>query len=75
MLPRVLTEDMCSLVPGKDRLAFSVMWKMDKNGTVVDEWFGRTIIRSRVHLGYEHVQVRQVVELLQTICEELLPSV
>ncbi|VDO63770.1 unnamed protein product [Heligmosomoides polygyrus] len=56
MLPRVLTEDMCSLVPGKDRLAFSVMWKMDKNGTVVDEWFGRTIIRSRVHLGYEHVQ-------------------
>uniref|UniRef100_A0A7I4Y1S2 Ribonuclease II R domain containing protein n=1 Tax=Haemonchus contortus TaxID=6289 RepID=A0A7I4Y1S2_HAECO len=56
MLPRVLTEDMCSLIPGKDRLALSVMWKMDKTGTIVDEWFGRTIIRSRVHLGYEHVQ-------------------
>ncbi|KAK5976385.1 RNB domain-containing protein, partial [Trichostrongylus colubriformis] len=56
MLPRVLTDDMCSLIPGKDRLAMSVMWKMDKNGTVMEEWFGRTIIRSRVHLGYDHVQ-------------------
>ncbi|KAK6732123.1 hypothetical protein RB195_016481 [Necator americanus] len=56
MLPRVLSEDICSFLPGKDRLAFSVMWKMDKNGTVVEEWFGRTIIRSRVHLEYDHVQ-------------------
>ncbi|PIO53086.1 hypothetical protein TELCIR_25595, partial [Teladorsagia circumcincta] len=56
MLPRVLTEDMCSLIPGKDRLALSVMWKMDKNGTIVEEWFGRTIVRSRIHLGYDHVQ-------------------
>ncbi|VDM64417.1 unnamed protein product [Angiostrongylus costaricensis] len=56
MLPRVLTEDVCSFIPGKDRLAFSVMWKMDKDGSVVDEWFGRTIIRSRIQLDYSHVQ-------------------
>uniref|UniRef100_A0A0K0CWG5 RNB domain-containing protein n=1 Tax=Angiostrongylus cantonensis TaxID=6313 RepID=A0A0K0CWG5_ANGCA len=56
MLPRVLTEDVCSFIPGKDRLAFSVMWKMDKDGSVIDEWFGRTIIRSRIQLDYSHVQ-------------------
>lgn len=60
MLPRVLTEDICSLIPGKDRLAFSIMWKVDKNGIVLEEWFGRTIIRSRVHLGYDHVQVARI---------------
>ncbi|KAJ1367142.1 hypothetical protein KIN20_027996 [Parelaphostrongylus tenuis] len=56
MLPRVLTEDVCSFIPGKDRLAFSVVWKMDKDGSIIDEWFGRTIIRSRIQLDYKHVQ-------------------
>ncbi|KAJ1358732.1 hypothetical protein KIN20_017233 [Parelaphostrongylus tenuis] len=56
MLPRVLTEEVCSFLPGKDRLAFSVMWKMDKDGSIIDEWFGRTIIRSRIQLNYNHVQ-------------------
>ncbi|KHJ92296.1 RNB-like protein [Oesophagostomum dentatum] len=74
MLPRVLTEDLCSLIPGKDRLAFSVMWKMDKDGTIVDEWFGRTIIRSRVHLGYDHVQ-GFIEEPEKKVAEEEYPEV
>ncbi|WKX92879.1 hypothetical protein Q1695_010704 [Nippostrongylus brasiliensis] len=74
MLPRVLTEDICSLIPGKDRLAFSVMWKMDKDGVVVDEWFGKTIIRSRIHLGYEHVQ-SFIEEPEKEIVEEDYPSI
>ncbi|KHJ90212.1 RNB-like protein, partial [Oesophagostomum dentatum] len=74
MLPRVLTEDLCSLIPGKDRLAFSVMWKMDKDGTIVDEWFGRTIIRSRVHLGYDHVQ-GFIEEPEKKVIEEEYPEV
>ncbi|KJH49197.1 RNB-like protein [Dictyocaulus viviparus] len=56
MLPRVLTEDICSLLPGKDRLTFSIIWKMDKDGSIIDEWFGRTIIKSHVQLEYDHVQ-------------------
>uniref|UniRef100_A0A0K0DG41 RNB domain-containing protein n=1 Tax=Angiostrongylus cantonensis TaxID=6313 RepID=A0A0K0DG41_ANGCA len=56
MLPRLLCEDLCSLNSGVDRLTFSVMWKMDDKGNVLDEWFGRTVIRSRVKLAYEHAQ-------------------
>lgn len=27
------------------RLAFSVIWKMDPTGVILDTWFGRTIIK------------------------------
>ncbi|KAE9413183.1 hypothetical protein Angca_008696, partial [Angiostrongylus cantonensis] len=55
MLPRMLC-DLCSLNPGVDRLTFSVVWKMDDEGNIFDEWFGRTVIRSRVKLTYETAQ-------------------
>jgi exoribonuclease R len=45
MLPALLCEQLCSLNMGVDRYAFSVVWKMDQKGTILDEWFGRTIIR------------------------------
>jgi protein SSD1 len=32
MLPHVLSSDLCSLNPGKDRLAFSVFWEMTPDG-------------------------------------------
>lgn len=32
MLPKLLTENLCSLVEGQDRFAFSVLWKVKKNG-------------------------------------------
>lgn len=32
MLPSVLCEQLCSLNPGVDRLAFSVVWRMTKDG-------------------------------------------
>ncbi|XP_043244120.1 DIS3-like exonuclease 2 isoform X2 [Amphibalanus amphitrite] len=56
MLPRLLCEDLCSLNPAEDRLAFSVVWKLDTEGRVFDEWFGRTVIRSCTKLAYEHAQ-------------------
>lgn len=56
MLPRILCERMCSLNPSEDKLTFSVIWKMDKYGHIIDEWFGRTIIRSCVKLAYEQAQ-------------------
>jgi exoribonuclease R len=28
-----------------NRLAFSVIWKMDVTGVPVDIWFGKTVIR------------------------------
>ncbi|KAJ2158320.1 hypothetical protein GGF46_003847 [Coemansia sp. RSA 552] len=57
MLPSVLCEDLCSLNPGVDRLAFSVMWEMDPaTATVHSTWFGRTIINSACKLSYDDAQ-------------------
>ena len=62
MLPRLLCEDLCSLNPAEDRLAFSVVWTLDEEGRVYDEWFGRTVIRSCTKLAYEHAQVGEMME-------------
>ncbi|KAF7730590.1 hypothetical protein EC973_001972 [Apophysomyces ossiformis] len=56
MLPGTLSEELCSLHPGVDRLAFSVIWQMDPFGKVLDTWMGRTIINSRAKLSYEDAQ-------------------
>ncbi|KAK3885314.1 hypothetical protein Pcinc_010457 [Petrolisthes cinctipes] len=56
MLPRVLCEQLCSLNPGEDRLAFSVIWELSPDGEVIGEWMGRTVIRSCAKLAYEHAQ-------------------
>ena len=46
MLPRLLCEQLCSLNPGEDRLAFSVIWQLNADGTIISTWFGRTVIRT-----------------------------
>ena len=56
MLPKVLSECLCSLNPHTDRLAFSVIWKIRPSGEIVDEWIGRTIINSVAKLSYEDAQ-------------------
>ena len=35
MLPKPLTEDICSLRGGVERLAFSVLWEMSESANVV----------------------------------------
>ncbi|CAG5131109.1 unnamed protein product, partial [Candidula unifasciata] len=56
MLPRLLCEELCSLNPDHDRLTFSVMWTIDEQGMIYDEWYGRSVIRSCVKLSYDHAQ-------------------
>ena len=56
MLPRLLCESLCSLNPGEDRLAFSVIWELTPSGDIVGEWFGRSVIKSCIKLSYEHAQ-------------------
>ncbi|MBT3191824.1 MAG: ribonuclease R [Verrucomicrobia bacterium] len=60
MLPEQLSNGICSLNPGRDRLAFSVMLKVDDDGKVVARWFAKTIIRSGCRLTYE--QALAVIE-------------
>jgi ribonuclease R len=52
MLPPQLSEDLCSLKPEVDRLAFSAVFIV-KDGEVKDRWFGRTIIRSDKRFTYD----------------------
>ena len=56
MLPHALSGDLCSLVPGQDRLAFSVLVTMDDAGGVREHRLSRTVIRSRHRLSYDDAQ-------------------
>ncbi|TRM67780.1 hypothetical protein BD626DRAFT_396015 [Schizophyllum amplum] len=56
MLPPTLCEELCSLVPSQDRLAFSVVYTINKDAKVLKKWFGKTIIRSAAQLSYSNAQ-------------------
>jgi len=59
MLPPLLCEKLCSLNPSVDRLAFSCIWRMHGDGTMVTghrPWYGRTVIRSCCKLDYGTAQ-------------------
>jgi ribonuclease R len=56
MLPEILSNNLCSLLPNKDRLTFSAVFTMNKKGKVIDEWFGKTVIHSDKRFTYEDVQ-------------------
>ncbi|MDR3519604.1 MAG: ribonuclease R [Candidatus Pacebacteria bacterium] len=57
MLPEILSNDLCSLVPNKDRLTMSAVFVIDKNAQVKNEWFGRTVIHSQKRFTYEEAEV------------------
>ena len=56
MLPERLSNGLCSLRPLEDKLCFSVVFKLDQNGHVLEEWFGRTVINSNHRYSYEEAQ-------------------
>lgn len=56
MLPEVLSNDLCSLRPNEDRLAFSAIFELNSNAEVVSEWFGQTVIHSDRRFSYEEAQ-------------------
>ena len=55
MLPKELSNGICSLNPNEDRLAFSVLMEIDNNGTVVNHKIEETVIRSSERMVYEDV--------------------
>lgn len=56
MLPEPLSNDLCSLVPNKDRLTMSAVFIIDKNAKVLKEWYGRTVIHSQKRFTYEEAE-------------------
>jgi ribonuclease R len=71
MVPQRLSDDLCSLRPGQDRLVQSVVIDVDRKGKVVATRFADGVIRSAARLTYT-----QVASLLDgTPHPEIEPSV
>jgi len=56
MLPEALSNDLCSLRPGEDRLCLAVHLRIDAEGNLKSHRFERAVMRSAARLTYEQVQ-------------------
>jgi ribonuclease R len=56
MLPAGLSEDLCSLAPGQDRLAMTVELQIDSKGDINSAKFFRSLMRSSHRFSYAEVQ-------------------
>ena len=68
MLPEILSNNVCSLRPNEEKLTFSVVFKMDQKGNVLDSWYGRTVIYSDKRFAYEDAQ--EIIEGNDVTVEE-----
>jgi len=57
MLPERLSNDICSLRPGEDKLCFSAVFELNEKAEVQNEWFGRTVINSDRRFSYGEAQL------------------
>ncbi|KOM40668.1 hypothetical protein LR48_Vigan04g086600 [Vigna angularis] len=58
MLPKPLTEDICSLRSDVERLAFSVIWEMTPEADVISTRYTKSVIKSSAALSYVEAQAR-----------------
>jgi len=56
MLPEKLSNNICSLVPDKDRLTYSVIAELTPRGRLVDYKIKKSIIQSKRRYTYDEVQ-------------------
>ena len=56
MLPEKLSNTVCSLNPGKDKLTYSTIFTINEQANVIEQWFGRTIINSDQRFSYQEAQ-------------------
>lgn len=80
MLPEKLSNKVCSLRPGEDKLCYSAVFEINEQGEVFDEWFGRTVIHSQRRFSYEEAQaviesgegdMKENILLLHKIAQQL----
>ena len=68
MLPVALSNGICSLNQGVDRLTLSCFMTLDKNGAIVDHSVAKSVIRSTERMTYEDCNI------LLLNCNHLLPE-
>lgn len=56
MLPEKLSNDICSLKEGEDRLTFSIFMKINKNGEILSYEIKESIINNKKRFNYEEIQ-------------------
>ena len=56
MLPEKLSNKLCSLRPGEDKLTFSAVFELTPLARIVKRWFGRTVICSDYRFDYDGAQ-------------------
>jgi ribonuclease R len=56
MLPEILSNNICSLKPNVDRLAYSVLFEMDEKANLIDYKISKTVIHSDVRFTYQTAQ-------------------
>src|SRR5699024_772937 len=60
MLPHRLSNGLCSLNAGEDRLALSCLMEINNHGQVVHHQIAETVIRVRARMTY--TEVREIIE-------------
>ena len=73
MLPRQLSNGVCSLNEGADRLAFSCIMQLDKTGAVQNFRFEKTVIRSRVKGVYSEINALLAGTADEALVEKYAP--
>ncbi len=56
MLPFELSDNLCSLSEGDEKLAFSAIFEMNNKAKVISKWFGKSVIKSAKRFTYESAQ-------------------
>ncbi len=74
MLPHKLSNGICSLNAGEDRLALSCIMLIDPNGKVIDHEIAETVIRVERRMSYTAVQ-KILEEHDEALCLEYEPLV
>ena len=46
----------CSLRPQEEKYTFSAIFKINNKGVVLEEWFGKTVIKSDRRFSYAEAQ-------------------
>ncbi len=69
MLPEKLSNKLCSLRPGEEKLCFSAVFEITPQAKVINPWFGRTEIISDYRFDYEGAQA--IIEAGDKAMEEV----
>ncbi|HRW63587.1 MAG TPA: RNB domain-containing ribonuclease, partial [Bacteroidales bacterium] len=56
MLPERLSNNICSLRPNEEKLCYSAVFELDEKADILDQWIGRTVIKSDKRFDYDEAQ-------------------